>query len=1008
MEKLPKSFRSIFTSKDLDCNDYINDTSSSRDNKHSTSLRSLSPSTFLRSPRSPRSPNLPDTPRFSRSPNPSSTPRSSRSPNPPSSQNNPRTSNPSSFLGPTKSPNLASSPSTSTSLTKTIGEFIKSHKRSLSGSNSGLGISSTNANCNSSGNGLSPVTEDNKLGSKFDYKVDDSKSDKKAIPGTISEIPVIKATEASSPSTANANNTATNTIDADNTINTDNNCTNGYSANSATSTAVPPLTPGSKILSSSPPQTLATSESTIAEKTPKSSIEQTPNTNIANPLATNVSKPLKNNGEEILDNFGKNQHGQSQHDHRQQQHIPCLMELNSTNTLELSPGEINDADLESDDHEELDDDDDDSDVVTDPIPITSLLPTDDDSNSNDGSNSNDDSGSAAALSPPLIRTRSHMSHQYAESIIGGISAPTSTTHLPLEYSLESDTEGDTNDASGPNANISANVNTNNASSRTNTSHAHTGSTSSSNFSPSFLYKSRMDESDRRTFSFSLPFSNPLANIEFPSLKLPSFMSFANDGTNVVSNNNIIDTNSTNNNTRKAYVDAQRQVGENLARQLSIASWQEEIVYNTFKEQDNSRLRAVRLALTPNILQNKLDTGELNGFRGEVVVMGGFRGSILRDRATGRRVWIPIKAGFNLRKIDLTVGIRDEDEYNMESKVYPSGMLTHIGPVDISRKLIKRLKEMPNCTVYEFSYDWRLSSDINSAKLVKFLESLPSNKSRNVNNSTRRGPIVIAHSMGGLIAHHAMQQNPELFRGLVYAGVPAACPNILGPLRNGDSILLSSKILTAQVNFLMRSSYVFLPLDGHCFVNAKDHSIKYDLDFFDVNTWIEHELSPLVAKSSRHKKEQQQQQSIFGESSKLTDSFTYPDSYYISYDNAVSYLDRTLKRTKKFLDELEYNPSLADKYPPLACLYSHSIPTLKGAEVESKEAIKNDTYENFLFGPGDGVIYYKSLMPEGKKGFNVVTKVATDRGHVSLLNDVDSVFKTIGAILDCEREKESRF
>lgn len=590
----------------------------------------------------------------------------------------------------------------------------------------------------------------------------------------------------------------------------------------------------------------------------------------------------------------------------------------TTETLESSQSEVNDADLDSDDHEDSEDN----------LPLKNFVPQEDTENE------------INQLHPHLLRRHSHMSHAYAESIIGGVSVPSSNTNLSQ---------------------------------------------------PSDRSSKETEEGEHKTFSFSLPFGNPLANIEFPSLKLPSFISsLTNEG----------------NDTRQEYLNVQKQVSDKLNRQVSILSWQEDLVYNNVKEQDNSRFRAVRLALTPSILQNKTEP-VLNDFKGEVVIMGGYRGSILRDRATGRRVWIPIKAGFNLRKIDLTVGINDEDEYNMESKIYPDGMLTHVGPVDISRKLIKRLKENPNCKVYEFSYDWRLSSDINSAKLVKFLQNLPSNKDSSINNSKRKGPIVIAHSMGGLIAHHAMQQEPELFRGLIYAGVPSACPNMLGPFRYGDSILMSSKILTAQVNFLMRSSFVFLPLDGRCFMNSQNHNIKYDLDFFDVNTWIDYELSPLVAKpKKRNGIANNHKRGTSISETKQTDTFTYPDSYQISFEEAVSYLDRTLKRTKKFLLELEYDPDKANRYPQLACLYSHSIPTLKGAEVPSREAIKTDTYEHFVFGPGDGVVYYNSLMPEGKPGFEVVAKVAADRGHVSLLNDLDAVFKTITAILTNEKKTES--
>jgi hypothetical protein len=629
----------------------------------------------------------------------------------------------------------------------------------------------------------------------------------------------------------------------------------------------------------------------------------------------------------------------------------------------VEPDEINDAAFDSDDHE--DDEDVDNEL---PSPIADYMP----SPGFEETNGLPPSRPSSTIS----RSHSHMDHADAESIIGGIQ-----TRISTDQSERVLDEAVTNPTS-----------------------------------------------ERKTFSFSLPFSNPLASIEFRNFrpKLPSL--FSTDSAHPGSSN-------------EEFNRLQAEVENKLTRQLTISSMQETDLYNTIKQQDNTRLRAIRQSLTLNITIdsfNPLSSPKHDTFpavEGDVVILGGYRGSILRDRASGRRLWIPIKAGFNLRKIDLTVGPRDEDEYNMINKVYPDGMLSHIGPVDVSRKLIKRLRANPKCRVYEFGYDWRLSCDINSERLRQFLKTLPSNKYPDKISGRRKGALVIAHSMGGLVSHHAMQQEPTLFRGLLYAGVPSSCPNILGPLRFGDSVLMSSKILTQQVNFLMRSSYVFLPLDGRCFVNRQDTSIKYDLDFFDVNTWIKYELSPLVVKNSIHVSSahavktsetisrnytdvkitinnitRDLRSRTFGsepvktsESSETeTKTFTLPDQQKLEPAEAIEYLDRTLKRTKKFLLELEYDPAKANLYPPLASLYSYSVPTLKGSKVDNVDGIRTDTYDDLLFGAGDGVIYHKWTMPE-PKGFSVVARVATDRGHVGLLNDVDAAGRALAAILEAEQK-----
>ena len=86
----------------------------------------------------------------------------------------------------------------------------------------------------------------------------------------------------------------------------------------------------------------------------------------------------------------------------------------------------------------------------------------------------------------------------------------------------------------------------------------------------------------------------------------------------------------------------------------------------------------------------------------------------------------------MRKVNLEVGLEDEDEETMEQHIFASGMLQNIGPVDISKRLFKKLGECENARkgrlrVHDYGYDWRLSPHLLSRKLVEFLEKLPSNQ-----------------------------------------------------------------------------------------------------------------------------------------------------------------------------------------------------------------------------------------------------------------------------------------
>ncbi|CAI6336671.1 unnamed protein product [Periconia digitata] len=497
------------------------------------------------------------------------------------------------------------------------------------------------------------------------------------------------------------------------------------------------------------------------------------------------------------------------------------------------------------------------------------------------------------------------------------------------------------------------------------------------------------------------------------------------------------------------------------------------------------------------------TRALQEIEGDLVILGGYRGSILRSaEPPNRQLWVPIKVGLNLRKVDLEVGLEPEDELTMEERIIPGGMLTNIGPVDISKRLLKRLRASENARkgtlrVHDYGYDWRLSPHLLARRMIKFLEELPCNQPDVL--PEKRGAIVLAHSLGGLITRHVINQRPELVSGVVYAGVPQNCINILGPLRNGDDVLLSSRVLTAQVNFTIRTSFALLPLDGKCFIN-KDTKEEYPLDFFDPNTWEENRLSPCIApalpapnlpqpsnysmtsllnamsqalptrpsrkasvsrspaprspalthqdstgttgtngtmgssstsnptgsssalsssglmdtaRNATSKFAEGAAQTSAMEPSMQSDSATpnnpaQPNpatAVTIPKDKAMTYLSRTLAEIKQFKEELAHNSThtAANAYPPIALIYGKSTPTVYGAKVESREAIKlTSCYDELAFASGDGVVLAKAAMVPS--GYSVVRGglVPSERGHVTLLGDLEAVGKCLVAVIKGRR------
>jgi len=462
--------------------------------------------------------------------------------------------------------------------------------------------------------------------------------------------------------------------------------------------------------------------------------------------------------------------------------------------------------------------------------------------------------------------------------------------------------------------------------------------------------------------------------------------------------------------------------------------------------------------------------------GDLVILGGYRGSILRSaEPPHHQLWVPIKVGLNIRKVDLELGLNLEDDENSESKIIPGGILANIGPVDISRRLFRRLRATDNAKsgrlrVHDYGYDWRLDPLVLSRKQNEFIEKLPCNQPGTPKH--KRGATVIAHSLGGLITMHAVNQRPDLYAGVVYAGCPfTSCVNILGPLRNGDDVLLSSRVLTAQVNFTVRTSYALLPLSGRCFFNRETKE-EYPVDFFDINTWIENRLSPCIARplppltqppstgilstlsnaipdfpgrrasvsffeSAKNTISHPKERTIGGIAKPDTMNAQGPESEQsvssgnISHqsatartslepsgmdhgsaspsvatavtlprDKAIAYLDRTLKRVKQFKLDQAFRPEHKEIniYPPAAVIYGKSTPTVYGARVRDREAIKHaDAYDDLAFASGDGVVLARAAMlPEGYQAARGGV-ISSERGHVTLLGDLEAIGRAVNAI-----------
>ena len=163
------------------------------------------------------------------------------------------------------------------------------------------------------------------------------------------------------------------------------------------------------------------------------------------------------------------------------------------------------------------------------------------------------------------------------------------------------------------------------------------------------------------------------------------------------------------------------------------------------------------------------------------------------------------------------------------------------------------------------------------------------------------------------------------------------------------------------------------------------------------------MAPQMADGQQHRS--QQTSNTNNNTSSSASNANPATACTIPLSSVLPYLTRTLAQTKAFKQELAHRPSLSasNSYPPIALIYGKSVPTVYGAKVESREAIKRaDCYNELAFASGDGVVLAKAAMvPEG---YSVVRggMVSSDRGHVTLLGDLEAVGRCLVAVIEARR------
>jgi len=126
---------------------------------------------------------------------------------------------------------------------------------------------------------------------------------------------------------------------------------------------------------------------------------------------------------------------------------------------------------------------------------------------------------------------------------------------------------------------------------------------------------------------------------------------------------------------------------------------------------------------------------------------------------------------------------------------------------------------------------------------------------------------------------------------------------------------------------------------------------------------------------------------------------------IPFPLATAYLSSTLASVLQFKQSLSHLPELQTRnaYPPAGIVFAKNTPTVYGAFVQSREAIKyDDAFEELAFAAGDGVVLASAA--QLPTGYRCVRggRIESERGHVGLHGDLEGVGKCLGAVIDARR------
>ena len=244
--------------------------------------------------------------------------------------------------------------------------------------------------------------------------------------------------------------------------------------------------------------------------------------------------------------------------------------------------------------------------------------------------------------------------------------------------------------------------------------------------------------------------------------------------------------------------------------------------------------------------------------------------------------------------------------------------------------------------YPFSYDWRRDNAETAATFAEFLADV----------SRKHGGAkaeVVSHSMGGLVTLAVLNDHPELFRSVVFAGAPfKGGIGFLHDLHGGEPTGFNGEVLGPEVLATFPSVFSLFPLAHEAIVDAAGKPVA--VDFFDADDWRRLKLGMYAPGRA-------------------------PTPAYDAF------LGTALAGAKVFRQRLVFKPNVV--YPPVLIVASKAHPTLVKAVLGGPKSVLGLDEETAPKAPGDGRVAFETAMPPAGIAFDLEL---TDSGHADLLND----------------------